>query len=231
VETKPIVKIRGLTKIYPPKVVALTDVSFDLYDGEFVSLIGASGAGKSTLIRLVICEEKPTRGHIFVAGRDITKLEPQEIPYYRRRVGVVFQDFKLLPKRTVYENVAFALEVSDAKPKEIKEKVPFILNLVGLRDRANHFPNALSGGEIQRVAIARAIVNGPKLLIADEPTGNLDPKTSWEIVNLLLEINERGTMILLATHNKDIVDKLQRRVILLEKGAIVSVSKRTYHLK
>ncbi len=226
-----VVKVRGLTKIYPPNVRALVDVSFDLYDEEFVCLIGPSGAGKSTLIRLMICEERPTRGHIFVAGKDITQLRPSEIPYYRRRVGVVFQDFKLLPRRTVYENVAFALEVADAHPKEIRERVPFVLDLVGLRERANHFPDTLSGGEKQRVAIARAIVNGPKLLIADEPTGNLDPRTSWEIINLLLEINKRGTMILLATHNKEIVDRLHKRVIVLDKGRIVSTEKRTYHLR
>ncbi|MCD6422356.1 cell division ATP-binding protein FtsE [bacterium] len=226
-----VVKVRGLTKIYPPNVRALVDVSFDLYDEEFVCLIGPSGAGKSTLIKLMICEERPTRGHIFVAGKDITQLRPSEIPYYRRRVGVVFQDFKLLPRRTVYENVAFALEVADAHPKEIRERVPFVLDLVGLRERANHFPDTLSGGEKQRVAIARAIVNGPKLLIADEPTGNLDPRTSWEIINLLLEINKRGTMILLATHNKEIVDRLHKRVIVLDKGRIVSTEKRTYHLR
>ncbi len=231
VEKRPVVKVRGLTKIYPPNIEALVDVNFDLYDEEFVCLIGPSGAGKSTLIRLLICEEKPTRGHIFVAGRDITTLRPREIPYYRRRVGVVFQDFKLLPRRTVYENVAFALEVADAPPKEIRERVPFVLELVGLKDRADHFPDNLSGGEKQRVAIARAIVNGPKLLIADEPTGNLDPKTSWEIMHLLLEINKRGTMILLATHNKEIVDRLHKRVILLDKGRIVSAHKRTYHLR
>lgn len=230
-EKKPIVKVRGLTKVYPPRVEALVDVNFDLYDEEFVCLIGSSGAGKSTLIRLLICEEKPTRGHIFVAGRDVTKLRPKEIPFYRRRVGVVFQDFKLLSRRTVYENVAFALEVADASPKEIRERVPFVLDLVGLKERANHFPDTLSGGEKQRVAIARAIVNGPKLLIADEPTGNLDPKTSWEIMHLLLEINKRGTMILLATHNKEIVDRLHKRVILLDRGRVVSAHKRTYQLK
>jgi len=231
VEKKPIVKIRGLTKIYPPDIEALVDVSFDLFDKEFVCLIGSSGAGKSTLIRLLICEEKPTRGHIFVAGRDITKLRASEIPFYRRRVGVVFQDFKLLSRRTVYENVAFALEVADAPPKEIRERVPFVLDLVGLKERASHFPDSLSGGEKQRVAIARAIVNGPKLLIADEPTGNLDPKTSWEIMRLLLEINKRGTMILLATHNKEIVDRLRKRVILLDRGRVVSAHKHTYQLR
>jgi len=229
VEKKPVVKIRGLTKIYPPNVVALKDVNFDLYDGEFVCLIGPSGAGKSTLIRLMIVEEKPTRGHILVAGRDITKLSKGEIPYFRRRVGVVFQDFKLLSKRTVYENVAFALEVSDASPREIRERVPFVLDLVGLKDRANHFPETLSGGEKQRVAIARAIVNGPKLLIADEPTGNLDPETSWGIIRLLLEINKRGTMVFLGTHDREIVNRLHKRVIVLERGGIVSTSQTTYH--
>lgn len=227
---KPVVRVKNLAKIYPPNVTALLNVNFDLYDGEFVCLIGPSGSGKSTLIRLLICDERPTRGHIYVAGRDITTLRNQEIPYYRRRVGVVFQDFKLLPKLTVYENVAFALEVADAKPAEIKKRVPFILELVGLKDRMKHFPPTLSGGEEQRVAIARAIVNGPKLLIADEPTGNLDPKTSWEIIKLLLEINQRGTMVLLATHAKDIVDKLNKRVIALEAGQISSTQQKTYHI-
>jgi len=227
---KPIVRVKNLAKTYPPNVNALSGVNFDLYDGEFVCLIGSSGAGKSTLIKLIICEERPTRGHIYVAGRDITTLRNKEIPYYRRRVGVVFQDFKLLPRLTVYENVAFALEVADATPSEIRKRVPFILELVGLKDRMKHFPNTLSGGEKQRTAIARAIVNGPKLLIADEPTGNLDPKTSWEIIKLLLEINRRGTMILLATHAKEIVDQLRKRVIVLDQGQVSSTQQKTYNL-
>ncbi len=195
-------------------------------EDEFVSLIGSSGAGKSTLVRLLISEERPTRGHIYVADKDITQLKPVEVPYYRRRIGVVFQDFKLLPRKNVYENVAFAMEVCGSNNKEIEEKVPAILELVGLQDRHTNFPDELSGGEKQRVAIARAVVNGPKLLIADEPTGNLDPKTAWGIIDLLLKINKRGTIVLLATHDNEIVDKLGRRVIRLDDGKVVSDKKK-----
>jgi cell division transport system ATP-binding protein len=220
-----IIEVENIGKSYG-HIDVLNDVSFELEEDEFVSLIGSSGAGKSTLVKLMISEEKPTRGHIYVADKDITQLKPAEVPYYRRRIGVVFQDFKLLPRKNVYENVAFALEVCGVSGAEIKNKVPAILELVGLQDRATNFPDELSGGEKQRVAIARAIVNGPKLLIADEPTGNLDPKTAWGIVDLLIEINNRGTIVLLATHDNEIVDKLGKRVIRLENGKIVSDKKK-----
>lgn len=220
-----IIEVEDLAKSYN-HIDVLKGVSFELEEDEFVSLIGSSGAGKSTLVRLMISEERPTRGHIYVADKDVTQLKSVEVPYYRRRIGVVFQDFKLLPRKNVYENVAFAMEVCGASNREIEEKVPAILELVGLQDRYNNFPDELSGGEKQRVAIARAVVNGPKLLIADEPTGNLDPKTAWGIVELLLEINKRGTIVLLATHDNEIVDKLGRRVIRLDDGKVVSDKKK-----
>jgi cell division transport system ATP-binding protein len=220
-----IIEVEDLAKSYN-HIDVLKGVSFELEEDEFVSLIGSSGAGKSTLVRLLISEERPTRGHIYVADKDITQLKPVEVPYYRRRIGVVFQDFKLLPRKNVYENVAFAMEVCGSNNKEIEEKVPAILELVGLQDRHTNFPDELSGGEKQRVAIARAVVNGPKLLIADEPTGNLDPKTAWGIIDLLLEINKRGTIVLLATHDNEIVDKLGRRVIRLDDGKVVSDKKK-----
>lgn len=187
-----------------------------------MSIVGASGAGKSTLIRLLIADERPSRGNITVAGRDITRLKPYELPYYRRNVGVVFQDFKLLPAKTVSENIAFALEVCDAPSVEIVTRVARILDLVGLTDRSTLYPDELSGGERQRVAIARALVHSPKILIADEPTGNLDPENTWEVIELLERINRSGTIVLLATHNKSVVDKLKRRVIVLDRGHLVA---------
>lgn len=219
------IEIDSISKNYG-HIEALQDVSFKMEENEFAILIGHSGAGKSTLVKMLIREERPTRGHIYVADKDITQLKPNEVPYYRRRIGVVFQDFKLLPKKNVWENVAFALEVCGVPNKEIQRKVPAILELVGLEDRAQNFPNELSGGEKQRVAIARAVVNGPKLLIADEPTGNLDPKTGWEIIELLKEINNRGTIVLLATHDSKVVDKLKKRVIKMEEGTVVSDKKK-----
>jgi len=214
------IKFADVTKKYG-HIYAIRDINFKIADREFLFLVGPSGAGKSTLIRLLICEERPSAGNIFIAGKDITKLSQREIPYFRRRVGVVFQDYKLLPKKNVYENVAFALEVLGASNREIKEKVGAVLDLVGLKDRARNFPETLSGGEMQRVAIARAVVNRPKLLIADEPTGNLDPETSWGILELLLEINRRGTIILMATHNQEIVDEVRGRVIHLKGGRLI----------
>ncbi len=204
------------------KIVALEDVNVRIQKGEFVSIVGASGAGKSTLVKLLICEEKPTSGKILIAGRNITQLRPSEMPYFRRKVGVVFQDFKLLPQKTVYENVAFALEVCEAHPSEISSKAPRILDLVGMLKCKDKIPDELSGGERQRVSIARALIHSPKILIADEPTGNLDPVNAWEIINLLERINSRGTIVILATHNKAIVDRLKRRVILLKGGKLVS---------
>lgn len=203
-------------------IVALNDINLRIERGEFVSVVGPSGAGKSTLVKLLICEEKPTSGKILIASRNIVQLKLSELPYFRRKVGVVFQDFKLLPQKTVWENVAFALEVCEAYPQEIKDKVPRILDLVGMLKRKDNLPNELSGGEKQRVSIARALVHSPKILIADEPTGNLDPVNAWEIIELLERINQRGTVVILATHNKAIVDRLKRRVILLKGGRVVS---------
>lgn len=200
---------------------ALFDVSFTIRPKEFVILVGPSGAGKTTLIKLLLCEEKPTFGRITIDGKDIHLLKERYIPYYRRQIGVVFQDFKLLPNQTVFENVAFAMEVSGKPDSEIKKEGMKILELVGLKDKANNFPRELSGGEVQRVAIARALVFQPKFLIADEPTGNLDPNNAWEITKLLLKINSLGTTVLMATHNRDIVDKINRRVINMEQGQVV----------
>jgi len=221
-ENEAIIQFKNVSKIYSGNINAVIDATFDIAIGEFISLVGPSGAGKSTLIKLLTCEEKPTKGKILVAGRDILKLHKKELPFYRRKVGVIFQDFKLLPKKTVYENIAFALEVSDAKPEEISERVPKIIELVGLTNRSNAFTEELSGGEKQRVSIARALVHHPKLLIADEPTGNLDPVSTWEIIELLFKINKQGTIVLLASHDKEVVDALQRRVITMKEGRVVS---------
>lgn len=214
------IDIQKVSKHYG-RIKALDRVSFKIKEGEFVCLVGPSGAGKTTLVRLLICEEKPTFGRILVAGRDIHLLPKKDIPFYRRKIGVVFQDFKLLPTKTVYENVAYALEVSGAPNKLIKERVPKILELVGLEKRAQNLPSELSGGERQRTALARALVHRPKILIADEPTGNLDPATSWEIIDLLFRINQKGTTIILATHNRDIVNALRKRVIGLKSGKLI----------
>ena len=222
------INLENVSKEYAPfgrrehPIVALRKINFKVEKGEFVSIVGTSGAGKSTLIRLLIAEEKPSHGSIKVADRDISRLKPAELPYYRRKVGVVFQDFKLLANKTVAENIAFALEVSDVSNEEIASRVPRILDLVGLTERANQYPDELSGGERQRTAIARALVHSPRILIADEPTGNLDPKNTWEIIELLERINRAGTVVLLATHNKAVVDKLRRRVVVIDKGQIIS---------
>lgn len=199
---------------------AISRVSLFIEPREFVILVGTSGAGKSTLLKLLTCEEKPTNGKIVVGGIDYDTLKEKDIPLLRRKIGVVFQDFKLLPQRTVFENVAFALEIAGMTNREIKNTVPRVIDLVGLNGKEKHFPHQLSGGEKQRVAIARAVVRQPKILIADEPTGNLDPKHSWDIVNLLEKINKYGTTVLLTTHNVNIVNKLKRRVITLEDGKI-----------
>ena len=217
-----VIEFVNVSKIYSGNVVAATDVSFSVPMGEFVSLVGPSGAGKSTLIRLLTCEEAPTSGEIYVAGRDVTKLKPKDLPIYRRKVGVIFQDFKLLQKKTVFENVAFALEVAGASNAEIRDKVPKIIEIVGLTKRVQALAEELSGGENQRVSIARALVHKPKILIADEPTGNLDPVTTWEIIELLFKINRQGTVVLLATHDKEVVDALQRRVITMRDGKIIA---------
>lgn len=201
---------------------ALNRVSAHISAGEFVILVGTSGAGKSTLLKLLTREEKPSSGKIVVGGIDYDTLKDKHIPLLRRKIGVVFQDFKLLPNRTVYENVAFALEIAGMNNREIKSTVPKVIELVGLSGKEKSFPHQLSGGERQRVAIARAVVRQPKILIADEPTGNLDPRHSWEIVRLLEKINKYGTTVLLTTHNVDIVNKLKRRVITIDHGKITS---------
>lgn len=210
----------GVTKIYPNQVAALVDINLTVNQGEFVFLVGQSGAGKSTFVRLVHGEERPTRGQVLVAGRNVGRMRRREIAMLRRRVGVVFQDFKLLPDRNVFDNVAFALRVTGATGRDIRRRVPAVLDLVGLGDKLKCLPRELSGGEQQRVSLARAIVNNPPVVIADEPTGNLDPDTSWEIVDLLLRINRAGTTVVMATHAKNIVDSLNRRVIALEQGRV-----------
>jgi len=216
-----LIKFINVSKTYKNDVIAISNVSFEIESGEFVFIVGPSGAGKSTIIKLLLKEENPTTGNIIINKKDITKLKKKEIPYLRRSMGVVFQDFRLLPNKTVYENVAFAMEVVGALPKDIRRRVPMVLSLVGLSEKAFSYPQQLSGGEQQRVSLARAIVNEPSLLIADEPTGNLDPDTSWEIVKLISEINKRGTTVVMATHAKDIVDVMKKRVIALEKGNVV----------
>ena len=215
------VELRGVSKTYPNGTVALRDVNLKLDKGEFVFLVGPSGSGKSTLVKLLLKEEDATEGEVYVNGYDVTSMTRQEIPFLRRSLGVVFQDFRLLPNKTVYENVAFAMIITEALPKEIRRQVPMALALVGLSRKANMHPNQLSGGEQQRVALARALVNNPALLIADEPTGNLDPETSWEIMKLLSEINHRGTTVIVATHEKSIVDEMKKRVVSISKGLIV----------
>ncbi|HOL91462.1 MAG TPA: cell division ATP-binding protein FtsE [Clostridiales bacterium] len=215
------VELRNVSKTYPNGTVALRDINLKLDKGEFVFLVGPSGSGKSTLVKLLLKEEDATEGEVYVNGYDVTSMTRQEIPYLRRSLGVVFQDFRLLPNKTVYENVAFAMIITEALPKEIRRQVPMALALVGLSRKANMYPHQLSGGEQQRVALARALVNNPALLIADEPTGNLDPETSWEIMKLLSEINHRGTTVIVATHEKSIVDEMKKRVVAINKGVIV----------
>jgi cell division transport system ATP-binding protein len=216
------IKLENVTKHYMGgNVVALQDANAEINKGEFVFLVGPSGSGKSTFIRLLNHEEVPDQGRIFVAGKDIVKLSPWKVPYLRRNIGCVFQDFKLLPNRTVYENVAFALEVIGRPNNVIRSQVPAILELVGLADKAKNMPNELSGGEQQRVSIARAFVNRPLILLADEPTGNLDPATSVGIMRLLDRINRTGTTVVMCTHDRSIVDSMRRRVLQLDRGVIV----------
>ena len=210
-----------VSKVYPSGSAALQDVNVHIEPGEFVFVVGPSGAGKSTFIKMLFREVLPTTGSIFVNGVDILSLTPKEIPFMRRQLGIIFQDYRLLPDRTVYENVAFAMQVIEAPHRKIKRQVMNVLDLVGLRHRANAYPNELSGGEQQRIAIARAIVNDPVFVIADEPTGNLDPETSWDIMEIFKEINATGTTIVMATHDKEVVDAMGKRVIAIEKGRIV----------
>ncbi|HEX2947367.1 MAG TPA: cell division ATP-binding protein FtsE [Clostridia bacterium] len=215
------IELKNVEKTYPNGTVALREVNLKIEKGEFVFLVGPSGSGKSTMVKLLLKEEDATEGDVYVNGYDVTSMSRQEVPYLRRSLGVVFQDFRLLPNKTVYENVAFAMVITESLPKEIRRQVPMALALVGLSRKANMYPNQLSGGEQQRVALARALVNNPALLIADEPTGNLDPETSWEIMKLLSEVNHRGTTVIVATHEKSIVDEMKKRVVAISKGLIV----------
>jgi len=215
------IAFQNVYKVYNGSSVALEDVNFQINLGEFVSLVGKSGAGKSTAISLLIGEERPTRGRVFFGQFEVNKLKDKELPYFRRHIGVIFQDFRLLPNKTARENVAFALEASGRPQKEIDDLVPQVLDMVGLGDKLQNFPNELSGGEKQRVAIARAMVHRPEVIIADEPTGNLDPFHTWEIVSLLQKINQLGTTIILATHDKDVVNSLGKRVVTLDNGRII----------
>ncbi len=212
--------MKDVYKRYSNGVVASNGINIEIDPGEFVYVVGPSGAGKSTFIKMMYCEERPTKGDVFIDGVNLAKLKNREIPHLRRKIGVVFQDFKLLPKLNVFENVAFALEVIEEPSKKVRLKVEEVLKLVGLTHKARMFPHELSGGEQQRVSIARSIVNTPKVVIADEPTGNLDPETSWEIMNLFEQINSRGTTIVMATHNKEIVNTIKHRVVAIEGGLI-----------
>lgn len=220
-----------VTKLYPPDIYGLRDLSLKIEAGEFVSIVGQSGAGKTTLAKMLIAEERPTQGRIIIGGWDITHIPSREIPELRRQIGVVFQDYKLLPRKTVYENVAFALEVAGTSSARIHEIVPQVLKIVGLENKARRFPFQMSGGEQQRVVIARSLVHRPKVLLADEPTGNLDTVNTQEILSLLQKINAFGTTIVLVTHNRDIVNALRRRVITLKDGRVLSdQAQGKYHL-
>ena len=210
-----------VSKIYPSGSVALQDINVRIEQGEFVFIVGPSGAGKSTFFKMLFREVLPSSGKVIVNGHDLVKMTDKEIPYFRRQLGIVFQDYRLLPDRTVYDNVAFAMQVIETPYRKIKRRVNDVLDLVGLRKRAHAYPTELSGGEQQRIAIARAIVNDPILLIADEPTGNLDPETSWEIMDIFREVNKSGTTIVMATHDREIVDEMEKRVIAIEHGHIV----------
>lgn len=210
-----------VSKLYNSHVTALEDINLTINKGEFITIVGQSGAGKSTLLKLLIAEETATSGNVYFEKIIVNKLKRGYLPFYRRRIGMVFQDFKLLAKKTVFENVAFAMEVAGYPPSAIKKDVPEILDIVGIKDKNNSFPKELSGGEMQRVAIARALVHRPPVLVADEPTGNLDLINSWDIIRLLIKINELGTTVILATHNREIVNSLNKRVVTIDKGRIV----------
>lgn len=218
----PVILFEHVSKEYQKGVAAVEDINISIYKGEFVFIVGSSGSGKSTLIRLLLKEILPSKGKVFVAGREVGRLRRHQVSKYRRSIGVVFQDFRLLKDRNVFDNVAFAQRVVETPMREIKRQVPKMLSLVGLTDKYKAYPNELSGGQQQRVALARALVNNPVLLLADEPTGNLDPKNSWEIMSLLEDINKRGTTVVVVTHNQEIVDKMQKRVITLKNGRVIS---------
>ena len=210
-----------VSKKYKNGVKALSNINLRIQKGEFIFLVGPSGAGKSTMIKMLLKEIEPTVGQILIDGENIIGIHTRKVPFIRRKTSVVFQDFRLLPNKTVFENIAFAMEIIGAHPKEVRRKVPVILSLVGLSHKAKMYPDELSGGEQQRVSIARAIINNPPILICDEPTGNLDPETSWEIMKLLRQINRRGTTVVMATHARDIVDLMKQRVVALDKGKII----------
>ena len=215
------IKFQGITKNYPPNTTALDDVSFEVKEKEFVSIVGRSGAGKTTLLKLFLAEEKPSFGKIFFNKEDIHEIKTGHLPWFRRKIGVIFQDYKLLSIKTVYENIAYVMEVMGVSDEEIKRDVSHVLEIVGLTDKASNFPVQLSGGEKQRTAIARALIHRPQVIIADEPTGNLDPYHTKDIIHLLEKINEFGTVVILATHNKEIINNLSKRVITIEHGKIV----------
>ena len=216
------IRLEHVSKTYEAGVVAITDVSLHIRPGEFVFIVGASGSGKSTIIKLLVKELAPTHGKIVVDGKDLSRISHKQVPMFRRNVGVVFQNFRLLPDRNVYDNVSFAMHVVEASKREIKKRVPLTLSLVGLAAKYRSLPKQLSGGEQQRVAIARALVNQPKILLADEPTGNLDNNNAWEIMKLLADINSRGTTVVVVTHNMEIVRAMGKRVITIKKGVVVS---------
>ena len=215
------IELKDVSTIYDDDFMALDAVNLEIKDGEFVSLVGPSGAGKSTLLRLMTREIKPSHGEVLIDGVNIADLSASEVPLLRRKIGTIFQDFKLLSRKNAFENVAFALEVSGAEPEEIAEDVPKVLNIVGLTDKAKNFPHQMSGGEKQRLAIARALIHRPRILLADEPTGNLDMVNSYDVVKLLMKINEFGTTVILATHNREVVNAIGKRVISMERGKVV----------
>jgi cell division transport system ATP-binding protein len=216
-----LIQFKNVSKIYENGTKALTNIDLKIEKGEFVFLVGPSGAGKSTAIKLLLKETEPTSGQIIVNGRDITEIKKREIPFHRRNIGTVFQDFRLLPDKTVYENVAFAMEIIEARERDIRRQVPNVLGMVGLASKADSYPHQLSGGEQQRTTLARAIVNNPSILVADEPTGNLDPDTSMDIMRIINMINHRGTTVIMATHADDIVNAMRKRVITFNKGVII----------
>ncbi len=222
----PIIVMDHISKQYSTGVEALSDVSIRIHKGEFVFVVGKSGSGKSTFIKLLLKELNPTEGRIFVGGRQVTNLKRKQVSLYRRKIGVVFQDFRLLKNKTVFENVAFAQEIIGVTKRDIARNVPIMLEMVGLKGKEKMYPHELSGGEQQRVAIARALINQPTILLADEPTGNLDPKTAWDIMMLLEEVNKMGTTVVVVTHNNDVVDVMQKRVINLEDGVLVRDEKK-----
>ena len=217
-----VIEFRGVSKVYNNGTEALHNINLKIEEGEFVFVVGSSGAGKSTFVKLITCEERPSKGQLLVAGEDVSKIRKGKIPYVRRKMGIVFQDFRLIEHMTVYDNVAFAMRVVGASGRTIRKRVPYILSLVGLQHKAKHHPNELSGGERQRIGLARALVNNPSLIIADEPTGNIDPALSFEIVDLLSEINRRGTTILMVTHEHSLVKHFHKRIIQIHSGEIVA---------